>query len=116
MFTPDGNWKEFGIGKNEGRYTPFTFWLFCLVWAFMSYITVLLISPLFVKPEYEMEMPSRVRRNKQNIVYNDDSDLVFEDEIPDNTNVLPRGYYVLNRKASQMAGVPKYVYLGEEEP
>ena len=29
---------------------------------------------------------------------------------------LPKGYYVLNNKATRLAGVPKYVYLGEEMP
>ena len=122
MFTPDGNWKEFGIGKNDARYTPFTFWLFCLVWAFISYILVLLISPIFERGDYstyEDEMPTivnnRARKNKRNVVFSDDSDLVFEDELPQQQQ-LPKGYYVLNRKASKIAGVPKYVYLGEEQP
>jgi len=29
---------------------------------------------------------------------------------------LPKGYYVLNNKATKLSGVPKYVYLGEENP
>ena len=118
MFTPDGVWKEFGIGKNESRYTPFTFWLFCLVWALVSYIIVLLISPLFEKRE--TQFPTMNRRNKRNVRFDNDSDLVFEDEISEQVEpevqTLPKGYYVLNRKASKLAGVPKYVYLGEEEP
>jgi len=117
MFTPDGVWKEFGIGKNESRYTPFTFWLFCLVWALVSYIIVILIEPLF---QQENSFPMN-RRNKRNVRFENDSDLVFEDEIGEqNLNhtepSLPKGYYVLNRKASKLAGVPKYVYLGQEEP
>jgi hypothetical protein len=125
MFTPDGVWKEFGIGKNEDRYTPFTFWLFCLVWAILSYIIVLLISPLF-----ERSSQSLTRRNtKRNVRFTNDSDLVFDDEIesepaefsePAESSQklpkLPKGYYVLNRKASKIAGVPKYVFLGEDEP
>jgi len=114
MFTPDGVWKEFGIGKNESRYTPFTFWLFCLVWAVLSYIIVILIEPLFKKSE--AEYPTN-RRNKRNVRFENDSDLVFEDELESQApSDLPKGYYVLNRKASKLAGVPKYVYLGQEEP
>ena len=117
MFTPDGVWKEFGIGKNESRYTPFTFWLFCLVWALVSYIIVILIEPLF---QQENSFPMN-RRNKRNVRFENDSDLVFEDEIGEQNlsqtePSLPKGYYVLNRKASKLAGVPKYVYLGQEEP
>jgi hypothetical protein len=116
MFTPDGVWKEFGIGKNESRYTPFTFWLFCLVWALVSYIIIIMLEPLFQRQESEFPMNSR--RNKRNVRFEDDSDLVFEDEISDQpeASALPKGYYVLNRKASKLAGVPKYVYLGQEEP
>jgi hypothetical protein len=119
MFTPDGVWKEFGIGKNESRYTPFTFWLFCLVWALVSYIIVILIEPLFKKSESEFPTVVNSRRNKRNVRFDDDSDLVFEDELQNNgteAQTLPKGYYVLNRKASKLAGVPKYVYLGQEEP
>ena len=117
MFTPDGVWKEFGIGKNESRYTPFTFWLFCLVWALVSYIIVIMIEPLFKTSESEFTTINS-RRNKRNVRFEDDSDLVFEDEISDQpeASALPKGYYVLNRKASKLAGVPKYVYLGQEEP
>ena len=115
MFTPDGNWKEFGIGKNESRYTPFTFWLFCLVWAFVSYMLVILISPLFERKD--VPSVNTNRRNKRNVRFEDDSDLLFEDELGDQAHSeLPKGYYVLNRKASKLAGVPKYVYLGQEEP
>ena len=116
MFTPDGVWKEFGIGKNESRYTPFTFWLFCLVWAFVSYIVVILVEPLFQRAESEFPMNSR--RNRRNVRFENDSDLVFDDEFTGETmqSDLPKGYYILNRKASKLAGVPKYVYLGQEEP
>jgi len=119
MFTPDGGWKEFGIGKNESRYTPFTFWLFCLVWALVSYIIVILVEPVFKKPESEFPTVVNSRRNKRNVRFENDSDLVFEDELEgqgQEAQTLPKGYYVLNRKASKLAGVPKYVYLGEEEP
>ena len=119
MFTPDGVWKEFGIGKNESRYTPFTFWLFCLVWALVSYIIVILIEPLFKREEPEFQTINS-RRNKRNVRFENDSDLVFEDELAEQgqpeAQTLPKGYYVLNRKASKLAGVPKYVYLGQEEP
>jgi hypothetical protein len=124
MFTPDGVWKEFGIGKNESRYTPFTFWLFCLVWALLSYIIVLLIAPLFERSDQPVVNVNR--RNKRNVRFMNDSDLVFDDEIEsepaeysepaESSQKLPKGYYVLNRKASKIAGVPKYVYLGEDEP
>ena len=101
MFTPDGDWKEFGIGKSSDKYTPFPFWLFCLVWALISYIIVLTFnkvssrantinSPVAPAPAMQVQGQGPVE--------------------------LPKGYYMLNKKATKLAGVPKYVYLGEEEP
>jgi hypothetical protein len=96
MFTPDGLWKEFGIEKGN-EYTLCPFWLFCIVWAVISYFLVIM-------------------------VYTEDSDMQRFETIPVNTRntsepvELPKGYYVLNNKATRLAGVPKYVYLGEEPP
>jgi len=120
MFAPDGAWKEFGIGQDPKRYTSFPFWLFCLVWAVLSYVIVLTFIPLFVDMneinDTTQEEPSNVYRAKNNLRKSkknvEDSDLIFDDEVQG----LPKGYYVLNKKASRLAGAPKYVYLGEEEP
>ena len=119
MFAPDGTWKEFGIGQDPKRYTVFPFWLFCLVWAVIAYIIVLLILPLMTDMEQLNSEPVYTpknnvnRRSKKNVIA-EDSDLVFDDEME--PVGLPKGYYVLNKKASRIAGTPKYVYLGEEEP
>lgn len=120
MFAPDGTWKEFGIGQDEKRYTVFPFWLFCLVWAVLSYVIVLTFMPLVV----DVDEMNRINRGESVYTSNnkpkrskkivEDSDLVFDDEVE--PEVLPKGYYVLNKKASRLAGAPKYVYLGEEEP
>ena len=117
MFTPDGNWKEFGIGKREDRYTPFPFWLFCLLWSVLTYVLVLLIFS-FTQGEsevkensYEVPMNRRVNRSnnrKRNMTALEmDESTMYE---------LPKGYYVLNEKATQLSGVPKYMYLGAKEP
>jgi len=99
MFTPDGNWKEFGIGQNEDRYTPFPFWLFCLAWALVSYFFVLAISAMVRRPSFNQE--EWTPPDHQNHT---------------NQKEMQKGYYVLNKKASKIAGVPKYVYLGPEQP
>ena len=115
MFAPDGTWKEFGIGQDEKRYTVFPFWLFCLVWAVLAYVIVLTLMPLINTDEMNSEeqvykSKNNARRVKKNV---EDSDLVFDDEVQ--PAGLKKGYYVLNKKASRLAGTPKYVYLGEEE-
>ena len=122
MFTPDGDWKEFGIGQRDDRYTPFPFWLFCIVWAIVSYFLIMIIlsyatpasasasaassASAYATPN---SLPTNTRRRKENYELEADADM-------ENAVELPKGYYVLNKKATKLAGVPKYVYLGEEEP
>ena len=122
MFTPDGNWKEFGIGQSEARYTTFPFWLFCLLWAVACYVIVLLTLPLIIdmedvnEPVYTRNTNTNNRKAKNKKMFNE-SDLMFDDEVEgDAVKTLPKGYYVLNKKASRLAGSPKYIYMGEEEP
>ena len=117
MFTPDGNWKEFGIGQSEARYTTFPFWLFCLLWAVLSYVIVLLTLPLIIdtNPVDTDSYTEPVYRNnkKPRNKKVEESDLVFDDEV-EPVKTLPKGYYVLNKKASRLAGTPKYVFIAEE--
>lgn len=120
MFTPDGVWKEFGIGQNPERYTPFPFWLFCLAWALVSYFIIVMLEPYIFGTNAQLPLTasaaaalnaynnsSRRNSNRKNIVEDSDS----EDGVK-----LPNGYYVLNKKATRLSGVPKYVYLGPQEP
>lgn len=128
MFTPDGDWKEFGIGQREDRYTPFPFWLFCLVWAIVAYFVVLVVEP-YLFPQisrnaYGVEPlpPPNVEENIVNSRKRNNNrrkpvlEEVVEDLEVDEAMELPKGYYVLNKKATRLSGVPKYVYLGPEEP
>ena len=119
MFTPDGNWKEFGIGQSEARYTTFPFWLFCLLWAVLSYVIVLLTLPLIIDTNpvdtdsHEEAVYSRNNKKLRNKKMVEESDLLFDDEV-EPVKTLPKGYYVLNKKASRLAGTPKYVFIAEE--
>ena len=118
MFTPDGQWKEFGIGQNPERYSPFPFWLFCLTWAIISYLLILLLTPLkdvnlkLRKNNSSINLPTtRPKMNEAEL----DVDYAENGEA-DETFELPKGYYVLNKRATKLAGVPKYVYIGAEQP
>jgi len=102
MFDASGNWLEFGIGKGD-RYTPFPFWLFCLVWAIVSYVIVLITCRFTYPALTQIQIQPQVQPQVQ----------VPED---DGAVELPKGYYMLNKKATKLAGVPKYVYLGTEPP
>ena len=121
MFTPDGDWKEFGIGQREDRYTPFPFWLFCLVWALIAYFLVMLVEPYVTAENWrsaEVRPLPVPRAGNNNRGRNKNYELPVEelDADMDDVEGLPKGYYVLNRKATRLSGVPKYVYLGPEEP
>jgi len=105
MFTPDGTWKEFGIGKGTEEYTTFPFWMFCLVWAFLAFTIIIFLEPSAPSATYA-PAASGVRASAQSYVETHDL----------NQPELPKGYYVLNKKATALSGIPKYVYLGPEEP
>lgn len=102
MFTPDGTWKEFGIGKGTEEYTTFPFWMFCLVWAFLAFTIIVFLEP----SAPSAASASGVMASAQSYVETHDL----------NQPELPKGYYVLNKKATALSGIPKYVYLGPEEP
>ena len=113
MFRSDGSWKEFGIGRDANDYTWMPFWLAAILWAIVSYMTVLLASDSFVsgRPhpvELDDGYPRKGRRGvvnskrATNIVNTHDRD------------VMP-GYYILNTERTKK-GFPKYIYVGEAPP
>jgi hypothetical protein len=99
MFRDDGSWKEFGIGRDEKRYTWMPLWLFCILWALVSYILAILIlrisgyhsTVVDTSNEKEVLPKRKVRRGSD----------------------LPEGYYVLS-KSTKSGEPPTYVYLGEQ--
>jgi hypothetical protein len=103
MFTPDGVWKEFGIGRNPETHTWMPFWLFCILWALVSYMTIVLLADAGLLPglwvsHVEVEAPA-VRKSSGT------------------KGPGPKpGYYMLNTEGSGVEGVPKYIYLGPAAP
>ena len=98
MFRPNGTWKEFGIGRDPKNYTPMPLWIYAIVSALVSYFIVMLIGGGSSAPI----------KSKTNTIVN--MSMGDFNESPD----LEPGYYVLNKAASKLAGVPKYVYIGPE--
>ena len=113
MFTEEGTWKEFGIGRNPNTHTLIPFWLFAILWALISYIVMSLVFGIYgmtkqiekrgrrrvpyESPDYESEVPViPIRRGKPKV---------------------PEGYYILNAEGTEEAGgVPKYIFLGKGLP
>jgi hypothetical protein len=117
MFTEDGVWKEFGIGRNPNTHTWLPFWLFAVLWALVSYIVIVLLFSIFGgKSSKKGEI--EVIQTLQEIGPEDmDVDIVKKTRKRANSTSLADGYYVLNRKATEAAGgIPKYVYLGRGLP
>ena len=106
MFREDGRWKEFGIGRDPKNFTYIPFWLFSIIWAVISYVLVALLEEAFFgEPSYQEEMPISRNRNRPSNKRNNSS----------NVELTP-GYYMLNESSTGRTGVPRYVYLGPEEP
>ena len=102
MFTPDGIWKEFGIGRNPETHTWMPFWLFCVLWALMSYLLTVILAEWGFLPglwvsHVEVDAPVGRKMNSGN-------------------KGPKAGYYMLNTEATGIEGVPKYIYLGPAAP
>jgi hypothetical protein len=114
MFTEDGNWKEFGLGRNRKQYTWMPFWLFAIMWAILSYIVVLVIASHITEPiamteinvSAEMIEPVNVSTKAPNV----------PKKMPASINEMKSGYYILDVNETVKKGIPKYTYLGPEAP
>lgn len=124
MFSADGKWKEFGIGRSKDKYTWLPFWLFAIMWAIISYIIVLVIA-------------SHTHFGENNNISENQASVEFVNEVitPENITTkslsptpittskrkitqqnMKNGYYILNEAETMKKGVPKYIYLGPESP
>lgn len=117
MFTDDGGWKEFGIGRNPDTHTWLPFWLFAMTWAVLSYIIILMIASFLPgvseeisQNQYEQQSLPQQKEPPQLTHKN------FLSGKKGKSNSLTPGYYILNREATDALGTPKYIYLGAEPP
>ena len=102
MFTEDGAWKEFGIGRDPERFTWMPFWLFTVLWAMVSFFIIQTLAVLGFVPGAEwtpIEAPAPTKNSKS----------VSRNKSP---NDLKPGYYMLNTEGTAAEGVPKYIYIG----
>jgi hypothetical protein len=120
MFTEDGIWKEFGIGRSPSTHTWLPFWLFAIVWAILSYIIILMIAR--VLPGVEIPASVRTASESRPVPLETGPSISYKNFEPmpktrgKRANSLIPGYYILNREATELAGAPKYIYLGAEAP
>jgi hypothetical protein len=117
MFSKDGNWKEFGIGRSRDRYTWMPFWLFAILWAIVSYTIVLVIvSNTGLNNVTNVTQEEAHRDTSENI-----KDLMSlkkgkNGRKPVSDTSMKKGYYILDTNETMKKGSPQYIYLGPEAP
>ncbi len=125
MFHKDGRWKEFGTVSH--LHTVFPFWMFCILWAIMSYIITFLLVGEYkevkvaagvvsasasgallqeTEPPEDLVQPLPTKQRKNSTAP------------PANTgaNTMKPGYYILDKRELKRSGVPKYIYIGDAPP
>ena len=140
MFSADGQWKEFGTMSTQ--HTVFPFWLFCIVWAVVSYVLMLYIlggearvvvplttsaalaaatSGIETTPEDLVPvLPTKTKRRRrveEPEVEPEQAPRPTVEQAPRPTveQGAPRpGYYKLNKAATARNGAPKYIYIGND--
>jgi hypothetical protein len=110
MFREDGRWKEFGIGRDPAHFTHMPFWLFTILWAIVSYVTVSFLENAMNTNSSEAPMPLRNRGRNRRLPPPLPLQPLPLQTVP--TQELTPGYYMLNEAATGRDGVPRYVYLG----
>jgi len=116
MFNKTGVWKEFGL-TNDEEHTWFPFWLFCILWAFISFFVV---NFFFGERTTTVASVTIVEENEviplENInTVKSVKSVKKSSNIQAGNNAKP-GYYMLDREGSEREGFPKYVYLGANMP
>jgi hypothetical protein len=116
MFTEDGNWKEFGLGRNRKQYTWMPFWLFAIMWAILSYIVVLVIVSHITEPVAMTEINVSAEMIEPVNVSTKAMSANVPKKMPASINEMKSGYYILDVNETVKKGIPKYTYLGPEAP
>jgi hypothetical protein len=121
MFHPGGTWKEFSLNPDP-NHTNMPFWLFSILWAFLSYLIASFIQRMMVTiptPEGEsadfepIDLPEPV-----DVAETDIPNLTEAEPVSKNMglNKTRNGYYVLNTQKYSRNQVPMYVYYGDSPP
>ena len=122
MFDNKGQWKEFGTISTD--HTIFPIWLFCILWAALSYcITLVLIHD----PIHRSTLISGAATAAATFRETDlPEDLVHPlppkrkgkatkaTETAAQRENMKSGYYILDSKELKKTGVPKYIYVGDD--
>ena len=121
MFHPGGTWKEFSLNPDP-NHTNMPFWLFSILWAFLSYLIASFIQRMMVTvPTSEIEaadfepidLPEPVELPETEMPNLTEAEPVSKNM---GLNKTRNGYYVLNTQKYSRNQVPMYVYYGDSPP
>ena len=122
MFHPGGTWKEFSLNPGP-NHTNMPFWLFSILWAFLSYLIASFIQRMMVTIPTEgeatdfepIELPEPVAELPETDVGEGPT---LPEPVSKNMglNKTRNGYYVLNTQKYSRNQVPMYVYYGDSPP
>ena len=100
MFQENGDWKEFGIGRDPKKNTWMPVWMFMILWSVISYIIAILFIRIFMDNDTISEnIPVVLKNNKGS-----------------NLGKRKSGYYILNNSGDLEEGAPQYIFLGKALP
>jgi hypothetical protein len=122
MFHPGGTWKEFSLNPGP-NHTNMPFWLFSILWAFLSYLVASFIQRMMVSIPTEgetadfepIELPEPVAEIPETEIGEGPT---LPEPVSKNMglNKTRNGYYVLNTQKYSRNQVPMYVYYGDSPP
>lgn len=118
-----GTWKEFGMGRSA-HYTLFPFWMFTIVWAFLSYALAtigMLAFGNFALQTFALESSEEAASIPKNLatpiskvkVPKLPATVTSSEGVASAATGTTPGYYILE---TPKAGQPKYVYFGLSPP
>jgi len=139
MFSKDGAWKEFGLGRDKQTHTWMPFWLFAIMWAIISYIIILVVASYtglggvtnntaanMVSNENDskqLEIPEEViepehvsTKSMAPVSFNNGAKNSTKNNKKSIAENMKKGYYILDTNETMKKGMPKYIYLGPEAP
>jgi len=121
MFHPGGTWKEFSLNPGP-NHTNMPFWLFSILWAFLSYLIASFIQRMMVtvptseidSADFEpIDLPEPVELPEPEMPNLTEAEPVSKNM---GLNKTRNGYYVLNTQKYSRNQVPMYVYYGDSPP
>jgi len=118
MFSTDGSWKEFGLGRSKKKYTWMPFWLFAIMWAILSYLIILVIASATGLGGVSNNADLTVKQNviEPENVSQKSLSTPYPKKKPNSLHDMKKGYYILDENQTQIKGVPTYMYLGPNSP